>query len=359
MSKPKVSVIIPFYNVEQYIGECIESVLKQTLKDIEVICVNDGSNDKSEEIVKEFLGKNDNIILITKENGGLSSARNAAINIATGDFIYFLDSDDCILPNTLEESYKKAINDQLDIVIFNTSCFFESEELQNRYHNFGRGYIREGNYSAVQTGPVMFSEMKQNNEFYVPVWLQLFRGSLIKENGLNFYEGIIHEDNLFTFQCFMLAKRVGYIEQCYHRRRIRNGSIMTKNKSMKNVQGYIVCYTEALRFLYNQYLKDEVKTQALDFLHGLYRNGMNIYWSLDKDHRELGLKDNFYIEHFLDVARRQYETQEKNKREIEKLKKELDKLKNSYSYRLGKVLLFIPKKIGLFVQKFKKYLLAV
>ena len=97
----KVSVVIPIYNVEEYIEECLCSVLNQTLKDIEIVCVNDGTKDNSMSIVEKYKGQDDRIVIVNKENGGLSSARNAGIEQAEGEYIYFLDSDDFIAENTL------------------------------------------------------------------------------------------------------------------------------------------------------------------------------------------------------------------------------------------------------------------
>lgn len=355
MLLPKVSVIIPFYNVEKYIGECLESVLNQTLKEIEIICVDDGSTDNSHEIVSEYKRKNENIKIIQKENGGQSSARNAALKIAKGKYIYFLDSDDCILPTTLEDAYQKAEKEQLDIVCFNTVAIFESEEMKDEYRFYENSYIRTGDYSGVQTGQSMFAKMREKYEFFVPVWFQIFRRSLIEENHLSFYEGIIHEDNLFTVQCFMLAKRVGYIDRTYHHRRIRVGSTMTSKIDMRNVEGYIVSYTELLRFFDRHPIEAGIKMRVLDFLYGLYRNSYNKYLLMDKSNeKEYVLKGGIYTEHFFDVIRRQYTEEEGYKKELDKLNQQIKELRCSNSYRVGKVLMFIPGKIKRLVQKLIK-----
>lgn len=101
----KVTIIIPVYNVEKYLEKCLNSVICQTLKDIEIICVNDGSTDNSQQILKEYAQKDERIKIVDKKNGGLSSARNAGLDAATGEYCYFLDSDDWIELNTLEKLY--------------------------------------------------------------------------------------------------------------------------------------------------------------------------------------------------------------------------------------------------------------
>jgi len=128
----KVSVIVPMYKVEEYLRQCLDSVVCQTLKEIEVICVDDGSPDSSAQIAAEYVAKYSNFKLLRKENGGLSSARNAGIEAASGEYLYFLDSDDYIAPQTLEMLYGKAHPHSLDIVYFNTHLVFDSEEIRNK-----------------------------------------------------------------------------------------------------------------------------------------------------------------------------------------------------------------------------------
>ena len=107
----KISVIVPVYNVEKYLSECLDSVLSQDEKDIEVICVNDGSTDKSLEILKEYKEKDDRIIIVTQDNKGLAEARNSGLNVAKGEYIFFLDSDDKMREGTLSKLYSTAIRE--------------------------------------------------------------------------------------------------------------------------------------------------------------------------------------------------------------------------------------------------------
>ncbi|MBR5160328.1 MAG: glycosyltransferase family 2 protein, partial [Thermoguttaceae bacterium] len=115
---PAISVIIPVYNVEPYLRECLDSVVNQTFRDIEIICVNDGSTDGSPAILEEYAAKDSRIIIIHQQNGGLSAARNSGMNAAKGDFILFVDSDDYIKQNTLEITYNAAIESGAEMVMF-------------------------------------------------------------------------------------------------------------------------------------------------------------------------------------------------------------------------------------------------
>lgn len=114
----KVSVIIPVYNVEEYLVKCLESVVNQTLQDIEIICVNDGSTDNSYEILKQYAKLDKRIILVDKENEGASAARNTGMQYSRSEYILFLDSDDRLQPETCEVVYNTAITDKSDLVVF-------------------------------------------------------------------------------------------------------------------------------------------------------------------------------------------------------------------------------------------------
>ena len=124
---PKVSVIIPVYNVEEYIRECLTSVVNQTLKDIEIIVVNDGTEDQSIERIKDIITNDIRIKLINKENGGLSSARNVGITNACSEYLLFLDSDDYLTLDALDELYSFAKTNELDQLFFNADPFFEKD----------------------------------------------------------------------------------------------------------------------------------------------------------------------------------------------------------------------------------------
>lgn len=324
---PKISVIMPLYKVENYIRESLESVLKQTLEDIEIICVDDGSPDNSGNIVEEYTKKNDNIILLRKENGGQSSARNMALEIATGKYIYFLDSDDYIDSIMLEEVYNKAEKENLDLVFFNATPFFENDDIEKENIGYIDFYNRKGDYSSNCLGQKMFSLMSQNGEFLGSPCLEIIRRSLIEENKLRFYNGIIHEDNLFTFQCIMLAKNVGYINKKYYYRRMHEESTMTKRKSMKNVEGYIVSCAEMLNFMQKCNVENEVMSYVSDYILQLYNNAYNIYRSLELEENVMLNKGDLYALHL-------FRTIKERSQEEKKLRKRLTKIESNIVFRI-------------------------
>ena len=164
----KISVVIPMYNVEDYLRECLNNIIGQTLKDIEIICVDDGSPDNSAQIVTEYIEKHKdkNIKLIRKPNGGLSSARNAALDVAQGEYVYFIDSDDYIDTDCLELLYKRASEDELEILFFNAVSFFESEEIKAKNPQYINLYNRTRQYPGVHIGQHLFMKMRQNGEYF-------------------------------------------------------------------------------------------------------------------------------------------------------------------------------------------------
>jgi glycosyltransferase involved in cell wall biosynthesis len=149
---PKVTIIVPVYNVELYLKECLDSLICQSLSDIEIICVDDGSTDNSPTILSEYSSADNRISIVTKENGGLSSARNAGVNVAKGEYIYFLDSDDRISRETIEYSYNIAKMNELDLLLFDGDSFYESETLRDQYPSYETYYNRTHDYNGVFRG---------------------------------------------------------------------------------------------------------------------------------------------------------------------------------------------------------------
>lgn len=303
---PTVSVIIPLYNVENYMRSCLDSVAAQTLQQIEVICVDDGSTDCSADIAMEYVQKYPNFILIRQENKGPSGARNAGMDAAHGRYLYFLDSDDSIISSALQEICEKADQEDLDIVYFDAFTFFENDTVKQAKAEYIDHYRRTHDYSGITNGQLMFQQMQKNQEFFPSVCMQLFRKRFINENGIRFYDGILHEDNLFSLQCAMLAARVNYIHTAYFRRHMRSGSIMTVPKSMKNVEGYMIVYAQMLYFVHDHPLDETIFPQLSAFLYSsIWESANRIVGSLKISEGELvPSKDDFSVYHFLDAIKR-------------------------------------------------------
>jgi len=211
-----ISLIIPVYNVEQYLQDCLNSVVAQTNLDYEVICVDDGSTDGSLTILKEFQNRYNQITVITQQNKGLSGARNAGILAAKGDYLFFLDSDDWIEPNALKILAQKQRGE--DLVCFNGRRLFEDGRTEEPDGGIEESQLKGWEYYC------KYALVRRKFHFVCSV-LRLYRREYLLENNLLFEEGIYHEDNLFTPLACYYAQTVKVIPDCLYIYRIRKGSI--------------------------------------------------------------------------------------------------------------------------------------
>ena len=182
MEDKMISVIIPVYNVEKYLCECIDSVLGQTYQDYEVILVDDGSTDSSGTICDKYAETNSRIKVIHRKNGGLSEARNTGFDAANGEYIYFLDSDDYIRADALERMHEASKKTNADIYFFEAEVFYDDKEnVDNSVL-----YERKSDYGTISSGKAA-KKMMLENEFYTVVYLHLYRKQFLIENKIRFY----------------------------------------------------------------------------------------------------------------------------------------------------------------------------
>ncbi len=225
--KPIISVIVPVYNVEGYLAKCLDSILNQTFSDIEVICVNDGSTDNSRYILEEYRQKDSRIEIIDKNNGGLSSARNAGMRVAMGDFISFIDSDDWVDETMLEKLYNNITSLNTDIAICGVHQYDETQQkLSDDDKYFTLGYFNENFDNRVFSYEDTTSFMM---DVCVMAWNKLYRRSFLEQCEAKFPEGLIFEDGPFFFSIYFKTKRVSIVrELLYYYRIKRLGSIVQK-----------------------------------------------------------------------------------------------------------------------------------
>ena len=239
-SNPKVSVIIPVYNTEKYLPDCLNSVLNQTLRDVEVIGVNDCSPDRCGEILDEYASRDDRVKPIhLPENRRQGFARNHGMEQATGKYLYFLDSDDTIEPETLEELSSLADKDHLDAVFFDSKERYESEELKKAH--VPPFSLRQGKYrDEVVSGIELMEAFLRQNEWTSYPQRIFWRKGFLEQNNIRNIEGSEHEDEFFAFAGALTAKRVRYVRKQYFTLRIRPNSVMTSPKMPKNFHGYLM-----------------------------------------------------------------------------------------------------------------------
>ena len=289
----KISVIIPVYNVEKYLRECLDSVADQSLKDIEIICVNDGSTDSSRDILLEFKEKDSRFIVLDKQNGGLSSARNAGFAAAKGTYILFLDSDDILKGvSALEKLYERAEKDRLDDLFYDADVFFENESIKLDNKNYINYYKRRGEYPGVIEGKELFVAFQENRDYKPHACLQLLRRAFLSENHILFTEGYVHEDHMFTAKCITFAKRAGYLAEAFYGRRIRENSIMTVKRKVESICSLFYAVKEMLDFANTNVVEenDSFRKCFYERIFTMLEQQFKMYQTQDEEERKEVLK---------------------------------------------------------------------
>lgn len=242
-----VSIIIPVYNVEKYLRKCIDSVLHQTYKNLEIILVDDGSPDQSGLICDQYSKQDLRITTLHKKNGGLSSARNAGFSVSHGKYVYFLDSDDYIDNETIELLVNVAEDKNLDMVNFDGIAFIDDNENSCKNEtSFLNRYIKKNIYHGVWSGPKLLQNLLEWNDYRSPVQFYFFNRKFLLENQLMFYEDIIHEDELYILFALLCAKYVMHLPFCLYHKRIHSNSIMGIQLCQKNSDSMYVVLQEIL-----------------------------------------------------------------------------------------------------------------
>lgn len=254
----RLSIIIPVYNVEKYIYKCLDSVLDQNLvtKDYEIIIVNDGSTDSSLQIIQNYAKQHDFIKIIDKENGGAGSARNRGIDAAKGKYIYFLDPDDYLISNSLNELIDTCERNNLDVLTFLSKSFsdlsskdkslFEKNDFSN---SFGDNIL-----SPIVTGEEYVANVNYRSE----VWWYLINRKFLKSLGIRFVEGRYLEDAAFSIELILKAKRIAHLQLDAHRYRVTPGSAMNSIepnhylKIIRDIQNAALAFNPIIKTLENK-----------------------------------------------------------------------------------------------------------
>lgn len=283
----KVSVIVPVYNVDKYLEECLQSIENQTLKDIEVIIVNDGSTDTSPAICKKFADKNGNFIYIEKENGGLMSAWLEGVNASTGDYIGFVDSDDSVMPTMFETLYNKAIETNADIVMCgrkDVTLDGVKDVVDNYKEFYGEediSKIHDNVYPSLKAGNVSLAR-----------WNKLFKRQIFMPN-LKYCESKSRycEDRFIVPACLYTAKTFAYVQEPLYVYRMRKSanSKTGSPKLLKAMEHLIEIQYQMLKDkgLYEKY-KNDVELFNLNCIKVAFER--NVFNVNDKKQRKINAK---------------------------------------------------------------------
>lgn len=326
----KISVIIPVYNVSEFLEEAISSLLNQTFSDFELICVNDGSKDNSLDILNQFAKKDSRIIVIDKENGGCGSARNRGLDEATGEYIYFFDPDDYVLPNAFEELYNNITSNNSDLVIFKIAWFMEGEPVDYNRPLFNFDKIFKGvdfnnftfNYKDVK-GHVL-------NSGFAP-WSKLYKKSFLdKYDDFRFDLGVAFDDVPFHVKSMLRAEKISFAPDYYYHYRYANPNSVNNTSSNGIDIMKIVNIVE--EFLKREKYFDEMKEEFYFFK--LNQITMYMVSSNSQDYFNLARKtlldsDEYEIKKIPEFLRKKYYwIIESNSVDEYKLKEQIDMLES-------------------------------
>lgn len=233
----KVSIIVPVYNVEKYLRKCLDSLINQTLKEIEIICVNDGSKDNSPKILEEYAKKDNRIIVINQENAGLSVARNSGIDIAKGEYIGFVDSDDWVDLDFFEKLYYSATSNDTDIAV--GGIIRVTGIKKKKFLNFEKETITDNTN-------LKFELCDVPEKSYV--WNKIYKTEKLKGIGLEFEKGIFYEDCIFTPQALFYLGKIVTVPNIYYYY-LRRGNSTVKQRSEKANADSVYAHKKANDFI--------------------------------------------------------------------------------------------------------------
>ena len=278
MMNPLVSVIVPVYNVEDYLDDCLTSLINQTFKDIEIICVNDGSTDNSLNMLNEYASKDDRIKVFSKENSGPGPTRNYGLDQACGEYVLFLDSDDWLDLDAIKILYEKSKADDLDLLIFLAENF---DDNQNKFYE-------EDYYNNVHIPDTFYNEVFNHKDlgkylFSVAVvpYNKLYRRSVIEKYKIRFPENVLFEDNPFHYEVLLGSRKMSIIKEHFVLRRRRENSITS---DIDEKFWDVIPVSNMVLDVFKKYgLFDEYLTQVLNFK---LRYIMMWYGLIEKQYKE-------------------------------------------------------------------------
>ncbi len=279
-----ISIVVPVYKVEQCLERCVDSLINQTYKDLEIILVDDGSPDSCGLICDTYQAKDDRVIVIHKANGGLSDARNAGLKKSSGDYVFFVDSDDYIKEDACEKMLPFLENSRADIVMGDCDV---TEEGYECYH-----------YADLEVGKKFSGSqyMKaalQKKTFPVVVWLNAYRRQFLLDNGLYFKENILHEDVEFSPRAFICAKSVVYTGVSFYHYVINDTSITSqkdKRKHCKDIYETGLSICELAKKTCDNKLCRLLENYLAGCYMGVFRSGKLYKYGSEFVHKKYALK---------------------------------------------------------------------
>ncbi len=289
----KISVIIPCYNAEKYLDRCIKSVINQTYRNLELICIDDCSTDSTNSILHSYKSLDSRVkVYKNNHNIGLSATRNRGLKYCTGKYVFFLDSDDSITNDAFEQLSNFSKDKNLDIVLFNAT------QIENE-----KNFIlkRQYTFDKIITGKeVLCLAYNSNNLDFYPAWVNLYKLSFLRKNKITFFENIYHEDILYTFIIFFKAKKVGLINKEFYNYYKNPNTITTMKINSHHIESLVVVYAEIYKFLNKCKNHDFLKVISM-YLFNVFKHLCDKIKNSDINIYEVKISESFdkYVPFFL------------------------------------------------------------
>lgn len=360
-----ISVIIPAYNADNYIEECMDSVLRQNDINIEILAVDDGSTDRTGEILDTYAERYDNVRFYHKENGGVSSARNAALQCATGKYVCYLDSDDYYVTGALRQAFEMCEEKEADVLFMMYRNFYDNELAEADYPVKDiKQEMRSGRYPENPvSGLDLLDIFKKNKEYNVMVCMQMVRRDLLERNRIHFENGIIFEDAPYTLSVLLHAQRAIAWNKNLFNYRIRNNSLCHRPADAERCYGAFKGLLYMMEYVRTVGTIPEANVAAVaSELRRRYRFTTRTFIAIDKLEREK-LRELFSSEEyvFFEVLVRTYglldsqkkKEMKKNEKCLEEINRQQEELeilrsqlkdkenennqiRNSWTFKIGK-----------------------
>ena len=249
---PRLSVIVPVYNAEAHLRICLDSIFGQTVRELEVLCVDDGSTDGSARVLDDYARREPRLKVFRQANAGQGAARNRGLACAHGDYVQFVDADDALAsPDACARLLAAMETERLDALFFDAETHFSSDvpdERRRAVH--AADYIRKGDYASVMTGPALFAAFLKRREFSPSPCLLMLRRAFLEKARISFPESrIFYEDNVFMTRVLLAAQRASHRPWSLYVRNVWADSTMTSALSVRHFRGRLVCYQDAVALL--------------------------------------------------------------------------------------------------------------
>lgn len=305
--KPELSIVMPVYNSEKYLSECLDSILGQDFERFEIICVDDASDDGSAEILECCSNSDGRIKVLHQAHGGPGVARNTGLQEVQGKYIYFMDSDDYLLSkDALSFMVNTMEDDGLDILYFGTELLFENEEMRQLRSMEIPWFHRKKEYGLYERGQELFTDFVNNLDFVCNVWIQCVRKSFLEEASIEYPALRECEDEVYTVQTMLSAGRVRHVDRTMYMRRVHPGSIMTDTFRFENFYDGTISWWKMLGFLQERDFPIPVEDAILTHLVRRHQEVRRQYDDLPRDEQErlasLPPVERSSVEMFLNLA---------------------------------------------------------